>query len=260
MRSKSNGRGLSRETKIEFALASSPTHPRIRGLRPQGQHVSDCPTGRPDSDEPDEDGPTGSLGSSTSRGVSSPPTGSTARPSPSSSGALSAANRGKPLLPRLYRTVSYVDSVFYVDFLLLIPRTPRHIDLQHWDEVYGPKYVLSTKMEYEYVRNLTARDQPTTQARWCKPNRYAVDEPQHTAHGPISIKGLAAYRYGSRTDAHGYDAGQFAIHNVPKLGTTQLNEQHCDKQQSTRHPARLEMACRATAGHTPARCTYTREG
>ena len=63
--------------------------------------------------------------------------------------ARSAANGGKPLLPRLRRAVWYVDSAFDVDLLLLIPRTLRYLDVQHWDEVYGPKYEMSMKMKCE---------------------------------------------------------------------------------------------------------------
>ncbi|KAH9911882.1 uncharacterized protein B0H18DRAFT_961567 [Fomitopsis serialis] len=106
--------------------------------------------------------PTGSLGSSFSRGASSPLMGLTARPSTSSSGALSAANRGKTLLPRLCRAVSYVDSAFDVDPLLLIPRTLRHLDVQHWDEVYGSKHGSSTKMKCKYKRILTPLTSRTT--------------------------------------------------------------------------------------------------
>ncbi|KAH9918599.1 uncharacterized protein B0H18DRAFT_1106892 [Fomitopsis serialis] len=75
--------------------------------------------------------------------------------------ALSAANGGKPLLPRLRRAVWYVDSAFDVDLLLLIPRTLRYLDVQHWDEVYGPQFEMSTKTKCKYKRILTARDQLT---------------------------------------------------------------------------------------------------
>ncbi|KAH9918832.1 uncharacterized protein B0H18DRAFT_1029835 [Fomitopsis serialis] len=199
MRSKSDGRGLSRETKTKFTLASSPAHPRIRGLRPQGQHVRTTGQRRARRRRPYRFARFQHL----ARRILSTNCLNRSLVTYLVWRALSAANRGKPLLPRLCRTVS--DSVFYVEFLLLIPRTPCHIDLQHWDEVYGPKYEISTKTECECMRNLTARDQPTTQARWCKPIPRT---------DPLASKNWPPNRYGSRTDAHGYDAGQFAVHNA----------------------------------------------
>ncbi|KAH9910260.1 uncharacterized protein B0H18DRAFT_1130470 [Fomitopsis serialis] len=106
-------------------LASSPAHPLIRELRLQG---------RPDRDNPDEDSPDRFARFQ-----------HLAQCILSTNGLIRSPVNILPLLPRLHRTVSYADLAFCVDFLLLIPRTPRHTDVQHWDKAYDPKYETLTK-------------------------------------------------------------------------------------------------------------------
>ncbi|KAH9911245.1 uncharacterized protein B0H18DRAFT_62392 [Fomitopsis serialis] len=146
---------------------------------------------------PTKTAPTGSLGSSTTRGVSSPPTGLTARPSTSSSGAhsLREPREAAPPPPVPHGLVRRLG------VLCGLP-APHPVDAAP-----HRRAALGQGVRPE-VRDVNEDEV------------YAPDRPQHTAHGPTSIEELATYGYRSRTDAHWYDSGQFAVHSVPKPGTT----------------------------------------
>ncbi|KAH9936580.1 uncharacterized protein B0H18DRAFT_950813 [Fomitopsis serialis] len=94
----------------------------------------------------------------------------------------------------------------------------RHLGMQHWDEVYGPKYEMSTKTKYMHLTSLSIlRTDPPASKTW-----LSTDS-------------------GSRTDVHWYDRGQFAVHNTPKPGT------RCDVQ----GPAEQQPSVPQVDAHTP---------